>query len=1182
MEDSASDTDPHSKSRQEKTTPICAIGASAGGVSALQSFFEKIDPDLGLAYVVVVHLAPDHESQLSDILSNRTQMPVRQVDDTPQLEPNCVYVIAPDRELVIDGDMVHSRPFSEPRGQRAPVDMFFRSVAAARADAVCVVLTGAGSDGSIGVTKIKEAGGVVLVQDPKEAEYRAMPLSAIATGAADFIEPLGDLVKTLEVLARSNEKLSELNHDDAENDLRRILAFLRVRTGQDFSGYKQATVMRRLKRRMQVTRKDTLPAYADYLHDHPEEAQELFGDLLISVTAFFRDPGAYEALVDEALTPLLRDAGHEGGLRVWSVGCATGEEAYSLAMVFLEEAERQQVMPQIQIFASDLDDGALATAREGRYPKAIEADVSEERLRRFFIDEGPHYRIRKEVRDLVLFAHHSALKDPPFMRLDLISCRNLLIYLERDLQRQLLALFHYALRPGGVLFLGSAETIDTRPDLFTPCDRDARVFAAKPRSSRDVELLTQLPRGNRPVLPGGIPSRKETPEKAPPKIHAAALEALAPPSALVDEEHQVLNLSKNAGLFIRPPEGPLNPELPSLVHPELRSELRRALHRAIDAKEPTLTLPATVAMDGTHRRVVMHVLPVRDDERGPRQALVLFLDVGNGSEDEDETPTEVAAGAPDRVRQLEAELKATQDRLSASRREHEGAIQELRVANEELQSINEEYRSTAEELETSKEELQSINEELSTVNSELKNKLDTIASAHSDLQNLVNATEIGTLFLDSDLRIKLLTPAVEQLFNVTDSDIGRPISDFTHKLVHDGVESDARRVLRDLTPVEAEVASKDGRWLMMRLRPYRTVEDRIEGVVVSFVDITARRNAEEQLRAGEAKYRRLFETMDEGYLLAEVMRDAGGKVTDVCYVEANPAARRQVDAEFVGRCLSDVLPEVEPHWFEIPARVLDTGEPMNAELHSEALDQWFEVSATKIDDDYVAILFSDVTERKRDEAERELMLNELNHRVKNMLAVVQSIANQTLRATGDPKAFAEVFGQRIRALSAAHNLLTQERWSGADLRELVMACVSTFVVDGTGRIHPDGPDVRLAPNATVSFVMALHELATNAMKYGALSNGEGRIEVSWTIGKAPEGQDRLEVTWNELDGPEVIPPEREGFGKRMLEKGIARQLGGEVTLDYVPSGLVCQMNVPLDKVTARDSVCETYAMPRRG
>jgi two-component system, chemotaxis family, CheB/CheR fusion protein len=468
------------------------------------------------------------------------------------------------------------------------------------------------------------------------------------------------------------------------------------------------------------------------------------------------------------------------------------------------------------------------------------------------------------------------------MRLDLIACRNLLIYLDRNLQRQLLALLHYALKPGGVLFLGSAETIDTRPELFAPRDREARIYTAKPRATRDLELMSELPREHRPPVPGPRRAAEDGQPGILPVIHAAALEELAPPSILVDDEHRVLNLSKSAGRFIRPPEGPLRPELPELVLPELRSELRRALHRALDMHEPTLTLPATVSFDGSRRRVMVHVSPCREEGKadgpwwssstqGPPRR-----DRGAGA-DED-----LPANAASRIRHLEEELRATQERLSASRREHESAMQELRVANEELQSINEEYRSTAEELETSKEELQSINEELSTVNSELKNKLDAVASAHSDLQNLVNATEIGTLFLDGELRIKMLTPAVETLFNVTDSDIGRPITDFTHKLVYDGVERDAQKVLKDLAPVEDEVETRDGRWLMMRLRPYRTVEDHIEGVVLSFVDITARRQTEARLRESEAKYRRLFETMDEGYLLAEVLRDDAGRATTSC------------------------------------------------------------------------------------------------------------------------------------------------------------------------------------------------------------------------------------------------------------------------------------------------------------
>ncbi len=436
-------------------------------------------------------------------------------------------------------------------------------------------------------------------------------------------------------------------------------------------------------------------------------------------------------------------------------------------MLIAEEAQRRQVAHNVQIFASDLDDGALATAREGRYPRAIEADVSEERLRRFFVEEVEHYRVRKDLRDMVLFAHHSAMKDPPFMRLDLITCRNLLIYLERDLQSQLLALFHYALRPGGFLFLGSAETADMRPELFAPVDREARVYGAKPRNNDPIELLSELPREHRPDLPH-LSRGREPRGRSPALMHAAALEFAAPPSVLVDEDHRIVHLSANVGRFINPPEGPLSRELPDIVRPELRAELRGALHRVFSTGEACITLPLSVDFDGQRHRMVMYVAQAPTEPHEAAQTLVVFLDGGPIPLDEEPDADADGTFGASEARRLREELRSTQERLSSSRREHESAIQELRIANEELQSVNEEYRSTAEELETSKEELQSINEELQTVNAELKSKLDSIASAHSDLQNLINATDIGTLFLDPDLRIKMLTPVVEKLFNVTD------------------------------------------------------------------------------------------------------------------------------------------------------------------------------------------------------------------------------------------------------------------------------------------------------------------------------------------------------------------------------------------------------------------------------
>ena len=670
--------------------PICAVGASAGGLAALRELFGGLRADLGMAYVVIVHLAPDHPSQLDEILSQSTSMPVRQVTDTPRLEPDCIYVIPPDRELVIAGDDVHAREFTEPRGRRAPIDLFFRSVAAGRGDGMAVILSGAGSDGAVGVRRIKEGGGVVFVQDPGDAEYPMMPRSAIATGVADFVVPVHEMAERIAEVSRSKEAIRAVAEDEAEATLARITGHLHARTGHDFSHYKRATVMRRVARRMQVTRRPSLGAYETYLRETPEEAQELFSDLLIVVTMFFRDRNAFEALREGAIGSMLDAADPAAGVRAWVAGCATGEEAYSLAIVMLEEAERRGRAVPIQIFATDLDEGALATAREGRYPKAIEADISEERLRRFFVEEGAHWRIRQEVRDTVLFAHHSAVKDPPFMRLDLISCRNLLIYLDRELQRQMLALFHYALKPGGHLFLGSAETVDMRPDLFAPVDREARVYAARAQAAGGAALVMQMPVEHRPHMPSPRPRRRPEEAAGAAEVHAASLEAAAPPSALVDAERRVLHLSETAGRFIAPSRGALPDELAALVRPELRAELSGALHRAFSHGEPTLTLPAVVAFEGGARRVTMQVAPVPAGPHGAPRALVCFLDGGaaapDGVEDEEDEET-----APAEVRRLREELRTAQDRLAReparARGRHPGAARRQRGASVDQRGV---------------------------------------------------------------------------------------------------------------------------------------------------------------------------------------------------------------------------------------------------------------------------------------------------------------------------------------------------------------------------------------------------------------------------------------------------------------------------------------------------------------
>ncbi len=859
MPDNANDNTSGTATRDASGPVIVAIGASAGGVSALQSFFSALPEHPGAAFVVVVHLDPQHHSELPNILATRTRMPVVQVTARERVQADHVYVISPDRRLQLVDHEISAFAFDQPRGQRAPIDLFFRSLADQLGEGFAVILSGAGSDGALGARAVKESGGIILVQDPTEAEYDSMPRSAIATGVADFVMPVRDLAKQLFDLMHGKASLPVAEMGNVDEDLlRSILSHLRVRTGHDFSKYKRSTVLRRIARRMQVTQSAGLKDYEQALCDNAEEAKALLGDLLISVTTFFRDGEAFEALAKQVLPEVFKGRKPEDTIRVWVSGCATGEEAYTFAMLLLEEAARHPERPSVQVFGSDLDARALALGREGRYPLAIEADVNEERLHRFFTREGDHYRVRRELRDMVLFAVHDLLKDPPFSHVDLISCRNLLIYLDRDLQEQVCSTFHYALNPSGYVFLGSSESLDIPPGLFRCVDRTARIYQSTAAAGDKPRLLPRLlgpVRIREPVLP--LP-RAVSPTVAlgEAAMHRRAIEQIAPPSILVDESHRLVHLSEHAGRFLLPSGGPLSGDAVDLARPELRFELRSALNRVFELHESTLSLPILVRFNGAPHRVHLLVKPLQDEVGAEsRNAIVIFIE----GEAVDESLLKVDGQASaETVRRLTQELELMQARLRAVREESDSANQELRAANEELQSINEEYRSTSEELETSKEELQSINEELQTVNAELKLKLDAISSAHSDLQNLIAATDIGTLFLDSALRIKRFTERVTDLFSLTQADEGRPITDFAHRLDYDNLIKDARSVLADLTPLRREIRSRDGRWYDVRLRPYRTGDDKIDGVVITFVDISERHVAEAAVLAGEDRQRLLL------------------------------------------------------------------------------------------------------------------------------------------------------------------------------------------------------------------------------------------------------------------------------------------------------------------------------------
>jgi two-component system, chemotaxis family, CheB/CheR fusion protein len=1024
--------------------PTVGIGASAGGVTALQQFFQEIPPDTGAAYVVIVHLEPTYTSELPEILARKTQMPVQQVNRKAPLEPNNIYVIPPNRRLLIADHEIATFAFDEPRGKRSPIDQFFRSLADQHGDGFAIVLTGAGSDGALGAKAIKEAGGLILVQDPGEAEYPSMPRSAIATGLADVVAPVKELAHQLVELLKAKAHVpAETLAPSDEETLTRILTNLRSKSGHDFLRYKRSTIYRRLARRMQVRKVDSLSEYFEILKKKPEEIQSLFHDLLISVTTFFRDPAAFDALSNQVISKIYDMEETGNPLRVWVPGCASGEEAYSIAMLFADEAARRDVRAEVQIFASDLDNTALAIAREGRYPLAVEADISEARLKKYFTKDADHYRIRREIRDMVLFATHSLLKDPPFSRLHLISCRNLLIYMEKDLQQQVISTFHYALKPCGHLFLGSSEMAEHPAGLFRLVDRDARIYQSNMRASDErtfPQFFVSPKIGDVPVF---APARAG--DHAPAVTHSRALELTAPPSVIVDINHQIVNMSDEAGRYIQPSGGQIRNDVTELVRPELRFDLRAALHRAFERSQKTLSLPIPVRFNGKARRVLLQVKPVVFEKDSPTQAIVFFIEGEAIDATENDTIAPEPAQAADAViRQLKEELELFRSRLRASREEYEAANEDLRAANEELQSVNEENRSTAEELETSKEELQSINEELQTVNAELKIKLDSVSRANNDLQNLMASADVGTLFLDNQLRIKRFTPRMADVFNILPADEGRPITDLTPRLDYPDFSKDAQTILKELGVIEREISS-DGKWYLTRLRPYRTMDDHIEGVVCTFVDITARLKTEEALKSSEAHLR--------------------------------------------------------------------------------------------------------------------LLLGELSHRVKNTLAVVQAMARLSFADDISRDDALEAFTNRLRALSAAHDLLVKSDWRGAGLREVAERQLAPYAIDKQ-RIMIAGPDIALPADLATPLSLVLHELSANALKYGALSTKTGTLRLDWAF-KADGAGPVFEFRWREAGGPPVRPPKKAGFGAYLIQNGLPE---AKVALEYAPEGLSYTVTLPAKAV----------------
>lgn len=926
---------------------VVGLGGSAGAIEPLQHFLEAVPDESGLSFVVVMHLAPEETSHLAEVLQDHTAMPVTQVTEPTALEPNHVYVTASGRTLLVEGATLVPHQFDGAEERRSPIDQFFRSLARAPLEPMGVVLSGAGTDGSIGLRAITEAGGLIAAQDPGEARHASMPRSAIETSRVDYVLPVADLAPRLCEQRSVLQRLKRLEApedlpDEEKKTVKAIFEQVRIRTGHDFSGYKRSTMLRRIRRRLQVHQISSLDEYRAYLEDHPSEATALQKDLLISVTSFFRNPEAFAALREEVVPALLSNKGPEDQVRAWVVGCASGEEAYSVAMFLLEQADSAGVRPeQIQVFASDLDESALATARDGRYPDPIVADVSERYLDRFFRREGTEYVVRSGVRERVLFTPHNLLKDPPFSELDLISCRNLLIYLRRDLQTSVFDLFSYALNDDGFLFLGSSESADVSDENFRAVDKTHRIYQRRD-GARDLPELPAMP-----LSPTTLESRVPTtlePADGPSEavLHRRMLEAYAPPSAIVNEDYQFVHLSQTAGRYLQHPGGTPNSNIVEVVRPELRVKLRSVLRQAFSRGTVARSEPVAVAFNGESTLVQLAVRPATDVPDAEGLALVVFVESDETPAVEDRNEPDVSP-EDDRVQQLEDELKQTNKELRATVEEYETSKQEMRAANKELRSMNEEYKSMTEELETSKEELQSVNEELKTVNRELEEKVEELREVNSDLKNLMAATDIGTLFLDRKLRIQRYTPRIEELFNIRSADVDRPIGELTHHLDYDTLESDAHDVLDTLEPMEREVESASEEWFLVRYHPYRTVDDRVEGVVLTFVDITRRVDAEQELRdSNDALQERTEQVQALSEALTSAEETERGRISQVLHDDLQQtifAARMRVNHLEERSKFSEQQAKLATRAIELLDEGIETTRSLSSELDPPVGDQ---------------------------------------------------------------------------------------------------------------------------------------------------------------------------------------------------------------------------------------------------